>query len=582
MTELDNQLEELRVKARQRHGRFVAAILVGLTLQGSVSELGAQQQTLQRGQTPGPRFMVPVLRSNERNLGAQVADALRERMGGEFMMRTLWIIPKSDIDNALEQSGYSKTEPLNSNDAKQLANLIRAEEYVEGTVNKTAGGLEFDGALLLVRGDGMVQPLPKVTGAKPGDIAKGVADAVEDARKPLDDVKKCTTNWRLNKYGEAMADAQKGLKDYPNSVMSRVCILELANSQKWGADSIIKYSEDILKLHPQNRRALALVADAYGEKKMDEQQIRALTTLLSLDPTNARLTETVVNIIAASGKPEVARPIIDEAVKQNPGDPSLIRLQWRIYLALKEYKQAATIGEEMIKTDTAAADTSFFTRMASAYVLAGDTAKAAELAARGTAKFPQNAGLWMLQGQLARQAGQASQSLIAIRKALALDPKISGANLMIAQAYSEMNQPDSLMVSLKAAEAAGDSKETIGGMALTLGNKMYREWNAQTPKNPDTAGPILSLLAYSDSVNPSPTAKFLQGVIHLVVGQTLLQSNAQTKSCDVANRASDALTNANLLIGQGAKAFPDQAGQLMTALQQFTPYADNQKKTLCK
>ncbi|MFN8667641.1 MAG: hypothetical protein U0164_10730, partial [Gemmatimonadaceae bacterium] len=100
----------MRVSARQRHGRFVAAILVGLAIQGSVSELGAQQQTLQRGQTPGPRFMVPVLRSNERALGAQVADQLRERMGGDFMMRTLWIIPKSDIDNALEQSGYSKTE----------------------------------------------------------------------------------------------------------------------------------------------------------------------------------------------------------------------------------------------------------------------------------------------------------------------------------------------------------------------------------------------------------------------------------------------------------------------------------------
>ena len=550
--------------------------------QSSVSEIGAQQQTLQRGQTPGPRFMVPVLRSNERNLGAQVADALRERMGGDFMMRTLWVIPKTDIDNALEQSGYSKTEPLNPNDAKQLANLIRAEEYVEGTVARTASGYEFDGYLLLVRGDGMVQPLPKVSGAKPGDIAKGISGAVDAARKPLEEIKRCTLAARQNKYGEAIAEAQKGLKDYPNSVMARMCILEIANSQKWGADSIIKYAEDVLTLHKENRRALALVSDAYGEKKLDEKQIRALTTLLSLDPTNARLTETVVNIIAASGKPEVARPIIDEAVKQNPGDPSLIRLQWRIYLALKEYKQAAAIGEEMVKADTAAADTVFYTRIASAYLLSGDTAKAAEAAGRGTARFPQNTGLWMLQGQLARQAGQASQALVAFRKAVAIEPKTLGANLMIAQAFGDMGQPDSMVAALQAAEAAGDSKETIGGMALTQGNKLYREWNAQTPKNVDNAPRILAMLAYSDKVNPSPTAKFLSGVINLVIGQTLLQSNAQTKSCDVANKASDALTNANMLIPQGAKAFPDQAGQLMQALQQFTPFADNQKKTLCK
>ena len=579
---MNHPSEDIRVKAWQRHGRTVAALLAGLVFQSSVSELGAQQQTLQRGQTPGPRFMVPVLRSNERNLGAQVADALRERMGGDFMMRTLWVIPKTDIDNALEQSGYSKTEPLNANDAKQLANLIRAEEYVEGTVAKTAGGYEFDGYLLLVRGEGMVQPLPKVSGAKPGDIAKGISGAVDAARKPLEEIKRCTLAARQSKYGEAIAEAQKGLKDYPNSVMARVCILEIANSQKWGADSIIKYAEDVLTLHKENRRALALVSDAYGEKKLDEKQIRALTTLLSLDPTNARLTETVVNIIAASGKPEVARPIIDEAVKQNPGDPSLIRLQWRIYLALKEFKQAAAIGEEMVKADTAAADTVFYTRIASAYLLSGDTAKAAEAAGRGTARFPQNTGLWMLQGQLARQAGQASQALVAFRKAVAIEPKTSDANLMIAQAFAEMGQPDSMMAALQAAETAGDSKVTIGGMALTQGNKLYREWNAQTPKNVDNAPRILAMLEYSDKVNPSPTAKFLSGVINLVIGQTLLQSNAQTKSCDVANKASDALTNANMLIPQGARAFPDQAGQLMQALQQFTPFADSQKKTLCK
>ena len=579
---MNHPSEDIRVKAWQRHGRTVAALLAGLVFQSSVSELGAQQQTLQRGQTPGPRFMVPVLRSNERNLGAQVADALRERMGGDFMMRTLWVIPKTDIDNALEQSGYSKTEPLNANDAKQLANLIRAEEYVEGTVAKTAGGYEFDGYLLLVRGEGMVQPLPKVSGAKPGDIAKGISGAVDAARKPLEEIKRCTLAARQSKYGEAIAEAQKGLKDYPNSVMARVCILEIANSQKWGADSIIKYAEDVLTLHKENRRALALVSDAYGEKKLDEKQIRALTTLLSLDPTNARLTETVVNIIAASGKPEVARPIIDEAVKQNPGDPSLIRLQWRIYLALKEFKQAAAIGEEMVKADTAAADTVFYTRIASAYLLSGDTAKAAEAAGRGTARFPQNTGLWMLQGQLARQAGQASQALVAFRKAVAIEPKTSDANLMIAQAFAEMGQPDSMMAALQAAETAGDSKVTIGGMALTQGNKLYREWNAQTPKNVDNAPRILAMLEYSDKVNPSPTAKFLSGVINLVIGQTLLQSNAQTKSCDVANQASDALTNANMLIPQGARAFPDQAGQLMQALQQFTPFADSQKKTLCK
>ena len=38
------------------------------------------------------------------------------------------------------------------------------------------------------------------------------------------------------------------------------------------------------------------------------------------------------------GKALPLKPIIDEAVKQNPGDPNLIRLQWTIYRAMKDWK----------------------------------------------------------------------------------------------------------------------------------------------------------------------------------------------------------------------------------------------------
>jgi len=575
-----NPLEDLRVTARQRHGRIVAAFLVGLGLQGSPSELEAQQQTLQRGQTPGPRFMVPVLRSNERLLGAQAADAIRERMAGDIMGRTLWLIPKTDIDNALEQSGYSKTEPLNSNDAKQLANLIRAEEYLEGTLNKTAAGMEFEGYLLLVRGEGMVQPLPKVAGAKLGDIAKGISSAVQAARKPLDDIRNCTLNARQSKFAQAIADAQKGIKDYPSSVMSRVCLLEIANSQKWGSDSIIKFAEDVISLHPQNRRALALVSDAYGEKKMDEQQIKSLTTLLSLDPTNARLTETVVNIIAGSGKPEVARPIIDEAVKQNPGDPSLIRLQWRIYLALKEYKQAAAIGEEMVKADTAAADTSFFTRVASAYLLSGDTAKAAEAAARGTAKFADNVGLWMLHGQLARQSGQLPVALVSLRKALALNPKAEQANMMVAQTFMEMNQLDSVVPALEAALAAGDDKATVAGMANTVGNRIRQSY--ATSKNADEAKKALAVLDFAERTSPSPQTAFLKGVVNLLLAQNLLQEANNAKSCEQTKEVGGYLTEAQINLPKGAAAFPDQAKTLLEGMMQLAQYQGQMEKAYCK
>ena len=243
-----NASEETTVKERRRHARTMVALFVGTVASGAFATMNAQTQTLQRGQTAGPRFMVPTFRSTERGLGLQAAEAIRERMGQDFQLKTLWIVPKSDIMTTLVNSGYSTTEALSSNDARALAQLLRAEEYVEGTVEKTPSGYRVTANMLLVRPDGMVQPLPPVDVAKVGDAAKGISSAVEAARKQVEPTKKCIDLYRAKKYAEALAEARKGIAAYPNAVMPRVCMAEVYNDQKLGADSMISISESILTI----------------------------------------------------------------------------------------------------------------------------------------------------------------------------------------------------------------------------------------------------------------------------------------------------------------------------------------------
>ena len=570
------------MKAWQRSVRALGAMAVGLAAAGSVTQLRAQQQApLQRGQTPGPRFLVPILKSGEAGLGRQVGEAIRERMGDDYLLRTLWIVPKSDIENTLVASGYSQTEALNANDLKQLAQLLRAEEYLDGTVTKSGSGYELEADLLKVRGEGLVQPLPKITGAKPGDLAKQVSGEVDRARKQIAASDACMLNWRQNKFDAAVQEAQKAMKEYPNAVFPRVCLLEIANTRKFGADSIIRLSEEILKINPRNRRALALVADAYNEKKMEDKYIQALTNLLAADPTNTRLQETVVNALGAAGKPEIAKPIIDEAVKQNPGDPNLIRLQWTIYRAMKDWKGAVAIAEEMIKTDTAMADTLFWQRHVAALLQSGDTAKAFEAASRGVAKFPQSTTLLLTQGQLARQAGQAPVALEALNKVLSIDPKTPGANLQLAQIYGDQGKTEEMLAALRKAVAAGDDPKVAGGMALSKGNAMFKAFQAS--KKIEDGDAALRVLAIADSLNASETAKFLMGATEVTIGQTLLTTEAQpNKNCDAAKRADTYLANAQIHVPAGGKAFPEQAGQLMNGLSQLTAYSDQLKKAICK
>jgi tetratricopeptide (TPR) repeat protein len=527
--------------------------------------------------------MVPTFRSQERGVGLQAAEALRERMGQDFQLKTLWIVPKSDIMTTLVNSGYSTTEALSSNDARALAQLLRAEEYVEGNVEKTPTGYRVTANMMLVRPDGMVQPLPPVDVAKVNDAAKGISNAVEAARKQIEPTKKCIDLYRAKKYNEALAEARKGIAVYPNAVMPRVCIAEIYNDQKLGADSMIAISESILKLHKDNKRALAFAADAYAEKKMEDKQIETLTRLISLDPNNTRLQTQVVNILAGSGKASLALPIVDDAVKNNPGDAALVKLQWLVHFAAKDIKGALVIGEEMVKLDTASADTSFFIRQSAAYAADSQFKKAAETLARGRQKFPNNMSIASTYVQLLIQTGQTAQAIEEAKRVLAVNPKIPGIWLPIAKAQSDAGAPpDTVMASLRASVAAGDSAGLVATYATGLGQAEQKKANAANPKDIDGFRRALNYLQFADSVQQTPTAAFLQGAVHLQKGQALLEQARDKKSCDLAKEGAQDFTDAQIFIPRGAAQFRDDAGKLMAAVQQLAPYGDQMVKALCK
>jgi tetratricopeptide (TPR) repeat protein len=578
-----NVSEEMTVKARQRHARTLMGLFIGAVASGAFATVNAQTQTLQRGQTAGPRFMVPTFRSSERGLGLQAAEAVRERMGQDFQLKTLWIVPKSDIMTTLVNSGYSTTEALSSNDARALAQLLRAEEYVEGTVEKTPTGYRVTANMQLIRPDGMVQPLPPVDVAKVSDAAKPISNAVEAARKQVDPAKKCIELSRAKNYAGAIAEARKGIAAYPNAVMPRVCIAEVYNEQKLGADSMIAISEQILNIHKDNKRALAFAADAYAEKKMEDKQIEALTRLISLDPNNTRLQAQVVNVLAGSGRASLALPIVDDAVKNNPGDASLVKLQWLVHFAAKDVKGGLGIGEEMVKLDTASADTAFFMRQAAGYAADSQFQKAAETLAKGRAKFPNNMGIASTYVQLLIQTGQTAQAIEQAKGILAVNPKIQGIWLPIARAQSDAGAPpDTVLKSLRSAIAAGDSAGLVATYATGLGQAEQKKAAAATPKDVEGFRRALTLLAFSDSVQQTPAAAFLQGATHLQKGQALLEQARDKKSCDMAKEATDDFTQAQIFIPRGAQQFKDEAGKLMGALQQLSPYGDQMVKALCK
>ena len=574
------------MKERQVLMRVVGAMLVV----GSASSLDAQstantQRPLRPGQTRGPAFMVPVFRSAERGLGVQVADVIRDRLMSDNLMTSMWVISKKDLGANLSLSGYSESEALSTSDLKQLAQFIRADEYVDGVVTKNGdGNITLSATLNLPRGEGMEQPLTVASGAKPGDIAARMSGEIASARKQIKGATDCQQSLRQRQYDEAKAHAAKAIKEYDKSVFARICLLELAISTKASDDELIRISEEILAIAPENDRALEVVVDAYGRKgpAAEDKYLAALQKLLAADPTNTSLQASVVRALANAKKYDMAKPIIDEAVKQNPGDPELIKLQWGVYRAMGNFKGAIPIGEEMIKHDTAVADTVFYQQLVAAYLSDSQPQKAQEAAARGAAKFPNNATLWITVAQLARRNGQIPQALEAINKVIAINPKYPGLYLQKAAIFSEQDNIDSLKETLRGAVAAGEDRATAAGMILPKGNAMLQAYQRDTARTVEQGEKILGILAFADTLNPSPTSGFLMAATQVVMGQPLLTRAAANRSCEDSRRMNDMLISAQQLVQKHGRDFPTAAPGVMQGAMQFQTYADQYVKAFCK
>lgn len=548
---------------------------------GVPGSIAAQRFRVQAPPEGTSRFVVPTLRSSEKGLGVQAADAIRSRLAQDFPLKDLYVIDKSNISGILEASGFPPNEAPDRVTARLLAQQLRADQYLEGTVSK-AGGYKIDAAMVLARDNAWVQPLPTAEGGRLLDAATKVSKSLQDARKQLPHSEKCIQALRDGKNPEAITAARAAIGVYANSTYGRVCMAQAMVNMKAPIDSIILVTSKTLEIDPRSKLALQIAAQAYTDAKNEDKAVETWTQLVAYYPTDVKAVETAVREIAASGNPRQAAPIIRKAVEENPGDPNLIRLNFLILLAAREWKSAITAGEEMARLDTAAVDTIFFNRLATAYASDSQPQKAAETTARGVAKFPNNAALWTMHARVLKQAGQTQQSIEAARRGLAIEPKNVTGWLSLADAQAELNMGDSAVAALRMAlpTATPQEKQAIGQRLLILGNNAYKAGNAS--KNRADFMRAVTILALSDSINASPQAKFLRGVSAFQIAASIAQDNQKEKNCDMARVAQDMMVIAQINVPAGGSFAPEPAKQLLGQIAQFAPAIEGQFKKFCR
>jgi hypothetical protein len=119
-------------------------------------------------------------------------------------------------------------------------------------------------------------------------------------------------------------------------------------------------------------------------------------------------------------------------------------------------------------------------------------------------------------------------------------------------------------------------------MALQAGNQIFRKFN--TSKDTTDLMNALPIVLWADSVKASPTSALLIGAINLSMGNFLIQAANDAKSCEMATRAGDMITEAQIALPKAAADESNRAtvAQLMTSVQTLSSFPDRQKAAFCK
>jgi tetratricopeptide (TPR) repeat protein len=576
-------LEVKPLKARLRNSGLVLTALVAITA----------SPVLAQSTKTGERVMIPTLQSSDKELGVQAAEAIRSELQKQTNIRDLVVVPKADINNSLQSSGYSTTEALAPGDAKALATLVRAPQYLEGTVTKTPAGYKIDSRLIISRDMTKGQVLPSAQGAKLDDAASQVARSIQDARRQLPAEETCHNDVAQGKYQDAVAAARKGLVGNPNANIVGACLAEAYNALKM-PDSVLTVAERIRASDSRNTPALRLLTTTYRARidspppgtdptraKSDTTKLlQVLGALAAADPTNIRLVQDVVNEYAKMGHAQDAIPLVRDLLQNNPGDPQLLNLAWLVYLNARDYQGAIDVGNELVRVDTAAATADYYKRLVAAYTALNQPQRAAEAAARGLAKFPNDPNLLLIVANSLYKAGQLQQALDVAKKAVAANPKNPQAYFLLVSIQGALNQFDDVVNTLNQAKASGADPSALSQLALQQGSNAYKLGTVS--KDRADYQRAVRFLQLSDQLQSSADAKFLLGASAFSIGQSAVNDANDKKSCELARMARDAFNLASINLPAGGQKYPTEAAQLLTAIPQFTPAVDNEVKRFCK
>ncbi|HKG94382.1 MAG TPA: hypothetical protein VKA84_20890, partial [Gemmatimonadaceae bacterium] len=293
-------------------------------------------------------------------------------------------------------------------------------------------------------------------------------------------------------------------------------------------------------------------------------------------PAGATGTESLPNAIA----------IFDSLVRVRPASLGCREAQLRVLKAAHQWRRVIAAADTLAQLDSSYATEAFQLRLARDISRDSQPALAAEMLGRVTAARPQSVDLWLLYAQMLDEAGEYRQAIGVARYALGLDSARATAWLRIATEHSKLNEPDSVLALARVAAPRVDSvgRFQLAQSLLSQAGPLYKV--AERTKARADFERVLPLVLVADTLAGAvplrAQAKLLIGALRLMIGQSLAQEAARSRSCEMARDAQASLNAAQVAAPAGGAASPAAAAQIMQGALQASDYAARLAAAVCR
>ncbi len=300
------------------------------------------------------------------------------------------VVPLAELRSTLEavDFGYDRGVTWSAADARALASLLRADEFLLSSIRPEGAGYRVVVRLHLQRDADLRQPLVDSVFRSASEGIDRAVVAYAIARKQLPGEGACLNAARKGDLVAATSAARDAIRAYPLAAIARYCLWNVEQERRATPTELLSVAREIIAIDSSGPSALAVLAESFR---------------LNAQPDSAALiTARIVRDRSRGGQVVVVNEFrnVDDALRDvdavlvlHPRDVDLLRLRWLMLLAAKRHQIAVEEGDRLALLDTSFADTTYFIRQSYAYEALGQRAQALSFVERGLQKFPAHPAL---------------------------------------------------------------------------------------------------------------------------------------------------------------------------------------------